>query len=84
MMQAVTTPLNGIIPPKPTKGDIESCRQYANHLASKSKQANATLANIWIRFIKWSYLQDKTPAPKYTGWKQQQTQLKALGVEVQA
>ena len=74
-------------PPTPKKGDIEACKQYAKYLADNSQNAQRTLARVWIKFITYSYLQDKTPGPIYTGWKQQQAQLatlKAKREEVQA
>ena len=74
-------------PPAPKKGDIEACKQYANHIADKSQNAPRTLARVWITFINFSYLQDKTPGPTYTGWKTQQANLatlKAERVEVKA
>ena len=73
-------------PPAPKKGDIEACKQYASHQAKHSNNAPRTLARIWIKFITYSYLQDKAPRHKYTGWKQQQAHLatlKAKRLEVQ-
>lgn len=65
-------------PPAPRKGDIEACKQYANHLADNSQNPPRTLARIWIKFINYSYLQEPAPKAEYTGWRQQQKQLAQL------
>jgi len=65
-------------PSKPAKGDINACRRYVRYLANKSKNPNATRASLWVRFINWSFLDEKAQKPKYTGWKQQQKQLASM------
>ena len=80
MKTAITVIKQPQSPPAPRKGDIEACKQYAKHLADNSPTPQATLAHIWVKFIQYSYLQDKAPGPTYTGWKTQQKQLAELKV----
>lgn len=67
MKQAITHPLKQTLsisgnknppPAKPIKGDISSCRAYANYMARNSQNPSKTLCDIWIRFMNWSYLKD--------------------------
>lgn len=80
MKQAITEPLKSPLNtspkstplPKPTKGDIESCKRYASAMADKSRYRGAVLASVWVRFLKWSFLTDQSPKKQhYTGWKKQ-------------
>jgi len=88
MKPAITSPIKKQLspsgkheqqPPKPIKGDIASCDQYARYMASKSSNYKATLSAIWVRFMNWSFLNDQTSNKQpYTGWKQQQMQINTL------
>lgn len=58
MKPAKTSQLNYIIPPAPQRGDIKACKAYAEFKARQSKDYHKALADIWIRFMSWSYLDD--------------------------
>jgi len=48
---------------KPEKGDLSACASYAHEAVKHSSQPFNTLAFIWVRFLKASYLQaNTTPA----------------------
>lgn len=58
-------------PPKPEKGNITAFTAYVRYQANQSKQPNATRARLWVRFIRWSFLNETKKTKEYTGWKKQ-------------
>ncbi len=57
MKPANTTPLDKEIPQRPPLGDIEACTGYAREAVKQSSRPYHTLAYIWTRFLKRSFLE---------------------------
>ena len=76
-------PSTGVIPPKvcvshklstkkpvlqkPKNGDLSACTDYAHEAVKHSSKPFHTLAFIWVRFLKASYLQDHSSTSSTAG-----------------